>query len=145
MHLLWLRNSFPEDQIATRRQVIQVAADSVRALDLNVRGLLSRGAHLLEMLLVEESRYTASDPIDKETLVTILEEAESGRTPTLPDSGLYTSSGVDSFAAQFVDGLSGNEPWTDTRLFSLTSDPFMGGYTADIPDTDDWMNALNTQ
>lgn len=145
VHLLWLKSTFPEDQIVTRRQVIQVAADSVRALDLNVRGLLSRGAHLLETLLVEESRCIASEHIGKEALVTILEEAESGRTPTyaadsMADFDLYTNSGV-----QLVDALSGDEASTSAGLFSLASDPFMGGLMADIPDAGDWINGLGTE
>lgn len=145
VHLLWLKSTFPEDQIVTRRQVIQVAADSVRALDLNVRGLSSRGAHLLEMLLVEESLCIASEHIGKEALVTILEEAESGKTPTyaadaMADFDLYTNSGV-----QFVDALSGDEASTSAGLFSLASDPFMGGLMADIPDAGDWINGLGTE
>ncbi|KAL3464901.1 hypothetical protein BJX64DRAFT_275565 [Aspergillus heterothallicus] len=143
VHLLSLKSSFSEDQIATRRQVIQFAADSVRSLDLNIRGLLSRGAHLLEMLLVEESRCIPYDHIDKETLVTILEEAESGRTPTYaPDNAadfdLYTNSQMGSPTALFVDGQSGNDAPTDEGLFSLTSDPFMGGYLAEIPQLGGW-------
>ncbi|KAL2783946.1 hypothetical protein BJX66DRAFT_349014 [Aspergillus keveii] len=141
VHLLALKNTFSEDQIATRRQVIQFAAASVRSLDLNARGLLSRGAELLESLLIQESRCIPSDRIDKDTLVTILEQAESGKTPTyapeqVADLDLYTSSQAGSATAQSIEGES------DMGFFSWTSDPFMGTHADTIAlssDWDDWL------
>ncbi|KAL4880395.1 hypothetical protein BJY04DRAFT_228669 [Aspergillus karnatakaensis] len=141
VHLLALKNTFSEAQIATRRQVIQFAADSVRSLDLNARGLLSRGADLLESLLIQESRCIPSDRMDKETLVMILEQAESGKTPTyapeqVADLDLYTSSQARSPTAHFVNGESG------IGFFPWTGDPFMGTHAdtiAQIGDWDDWL------
>lgn len=135
VHLVCFKSSFTADLIKTRRHVIEGSAQTLQTLNPQALDFSARGAHLLARLLAEEKQCPASDHINKEALVRILQDVELGHSgaPRHHQSmATYNHDDPDILSTDndYCGELSFMDMAMDPSPGALISDPFMGDSTA---------------